>query len=310
MTKWGLAATIRAPADEILAFAAYHIDLGAHRLYLYLDAPDTAAFGALKAHPKIRVTRCDDAHWRRRGIPRPAKHQVRQCVNATHAYARRAEVDWLIHMDADEFLWPDAPVAALLSDLPADTLCGRIRPIEAVAGDGTLFKSFIPAGPERSDIVARLYPRFGAYVKGGFLSHVAGKLFARTGLDPLEFRIHNIFRDGVMNPGQTELTAIALCHCHAKSWEDWIAAFRYRLAKGAYRADLPAARPREQGGLGLHALLTRLETEEGEPGLRAFYDEICANSPAVRAALRAEGLLRICDLQLEAKRRKHFGSAG
>lgn len=306
MTTWGLVSTIKAPARDILEFAAYHIERGAHRLYLYLDEANAQAFAPLKAHPKVRVFTCDAAHWRKLGQTRPAKHQLRQTANATHAYRRRAEVDWLIHMDVDEFLWPDAPVADLLGALPAETLCARTRPIEALAGDGTLFKGFIPAGPERETIVERIYPQFGRYVKGGFLSHLAGKLFVRTGLGPLTLKIHNVFRETDMNPGETELPGVALCHCHAKSWEDWIATFRYRLEHGSYRAELAPSRPREQGGMSLHEVLGLIEAEEGETGLRAFYDELCADSPALRAALGAEGLLRECDLQLDAKRRKHF----
>ena len=307
MTTWGLIATIKAPTREILDFAAHHIELGAHRLFIFLDAPNPEARAALKAHPKVRVFTCDEAHWRKLGMKRPTKHQARQTGNATHAYRRKGgEVDWLIHMDVDEFLWPDRPVTEILGALSTKTLCARIRPVEALAGDGTLFKGFIPPGPERAATVARLYPRFGEHVKGGFLSHLAGKLFLRTGLGPLTVKIHNVFQGQRMNPGETELDNVLLCHCHAKSWEEWIAAYRYRLAHGSYRAELAPARPRDKGGLTLHELLNEIEAAEGEVGLRAFYDEFCADTPARRRALEAEGLLHRCDLQLDAKRRKQF----
>ena len=309
MATWGLSATIKAPDAEILDFAAHHLELGAHRLYLYLDAPAPGVFAHLKAHPKIRVTTCDDAHWCKLTGKRPAKHQVRQTANASHAYARRAEVDWLIHIDVDEFLWPDGLVGDILGALPADVLCARVRPIEAVAGDGTLFKGFIPSGPTRTATVNRLYPTYGRYLKGGFLSHVAGKLFVRTGLGPLQVKIHNVFRGDEMNPGEVELDRIELCHCHAKSWEDWIARFRYRHAKGSYRPDLASAERRDKGGLTLHELFAAIEAEDGEAGLRAFYDEICSDTPALRAALETEGLLRLCDLDLARKRRRHFPDA-
>lgn len=305
--KWGIVSTIKAAPEDILNFAAYHIELGAHRLFLYLDAPNPEAFAALKAHPKVRVFSCDDAHWRKLGIKRPVKHQVRQAANATDAYRRKgAEVDWLIHMDVDEFLWPDKPLPDILDALPEEALCARIRPAEALAGDGTLFKGFIPAGPDRAATVSRLYPRFGAHIKGGFMSHVAGKLFVRTGLKPLEIRIHNVFRGKDMNPGEVALDSILLLHCHAKSWEDWIAAYHYRLAHGSYRAELAPARDPAQGGLTLHQLLNGIEAAEGEAGLRAFYDELCADTPSLRRALEAEGLLHRCDLQLDAKRQKQF----
>lgn len=310
MTKWGLVSTIKAPASEILDFAAYHLDLGAHRLFIYLDEPNETARTHLKAHPKVRVFTCDAAHWKKLGLTRPSKHQPRQTANATHAYGRKPEVDWLIHMDVDEFLWPDAPMDQILSRLSDGTLCARTRPIEALSGDGSLFKAFIPSGPDRDTTVERLYPTFGHHVKGGFMSHLAGKLFVRTGLGDVRnkptFKIHNVFLGNQMNPGETELDDVALCHCHAKSWDDWRAALRFRHARGSYRAELAPSRPRDKGGMTLHELLSEIEADGGETGLRAFYDELCAATPRLTNALRAEGLLRECNLQLAARRRKHF----
>lgn len=306
MTTWGLCATILAPADEILRFAAYHLEAGAHRLYLYLDAENPAAYDALKAHPKIRVTTCDAAHWQRVAGRRPVKHQVRQTANATHAYGRAGDVGWLIHMDVDEFLVADTPVAQILGAQPPEVQTARTRPIEALAGDGTAFKGFIPNGPQRAATVGALYPTYGQYVKGGFLSHVAGKLFVRTGMTDVTVKIHNAFQGEVMNPGQVELPQIELAHCHAKTWEDWIAAYRYRLDKGSYRAELGPAQPRERGGLSLHELFGMIEAEDGTAGLRAFYDEVCADTPDLRARLDAHGLLRHVTLDLAAKRTRHF----
>lgn len=306
MTKWGLSATIKAGPGDILAFAAYHLDHGAHRLYIYLDDPNPEAYVHLKAHPKIRVITCDDAYWRKITGKRPKKHQIRQTLNATHAYGRRIEVDWLIHMDVDEYLWPQTTIADSLGALDANILCARTRPMESLSGDGTHFKGFIPNGPEREAIAARLYPQFGSFVKGGFLSHLAGKLFVRTGLDDLTVKIHNVFQGDTSNPGETELTSVNLCHAHAKSWEDWIAAYRFRHEQGSYRAELAANRPVEAGGMTMHELFQMIEADSGTEGLRAFFDEVCADTPRLRARLTKEGLLRVCDLGLDAKRRKHF----
>ncbi len=304
--RWGVVATVKAPCEQVLNFAAHHAELGAHRIHICLDVPDADLAEALRAHPKLRVLVCDAAHWRKLGMRRPVKHQVRQTMNATHMYNHRAQVDWLAHIDVDEFLWPETDMADILGRLRDDVFCARVRPIESLAGDGHGFKGLVPPGPERKKIVERLYPRYGHHVRGGFLSHVAGKIFARTGQPDVTLRIHNMFRGDDVNPGAVELDRVALCHRHVTDWPDWIAAYRYRLEKGSYRADLPPARPRERGGLSLHDLLSRIESEQGEPGLRAFFDELCADTPSRRAALREEGLLRICDLDLAAKRRKHF----
>ena len=68
--KWGLVATIKAPAAQVLAFAAHHLDLGAHRLFLYLDDENQAAFDALAAHPKCRPVLTDAAYWAKLGMKR------------------------------------------------------------------------------------------------------------------------------------------------------------------------------------------------------------------------------------------------
>lgn len=301
---WGLVATVKAPVTDVLNFVAHHVELGAHRVYIYLDAPDDTAFAPLKAHPKVRVTRCDDNYWSQHKR-RPKKHQVRQSANASHAY-RRSELDWLAHIDVDEFLWTPTPVADRLADLPETALCARLYPAEALAGDGTAFKTVPRPRERRQAITERLYPTFGRFLNGGFLSHVEGKLFLRTGLADIQFRIHNVFQDELKNPGEVPLDDIILCHLHAKSWEDFIAAYRFRLERGSYRADLAPMRPLLEGGMTLHHLLRTIEADRGEAGLRAFYDELCADTPDHRRRLRAEGLLHLCDLDLDRSRARQF----
>ncbi|MGB7241438.1 MAG: glycosyltransferase family 2 protein [Sulfitobacter sp.] len=303
-TRWGLVATVLAPTRDILQFAAYHLEAGAHRLYLYLDDDTCAAYPALKAHPKIRVTRCDAAHWQKLTGKRPKKHQVRQSQNATHAYRRRVEVDWLAHIDVDEFLVSDQPVATFLASVPPDCLTLRMHPMEALAGGASAFKAYVKQGPDRAPTVQALYPTYGAYLRGGFLSHVAGKIFLRTGLDGIELRIHNGFQGGVMNPGGITQDVIVLAHYHAPTWKKWRQHYAYRLDKGAYRPDLPPAD--KTGVTNLHDLLTSIEADEGEAGLRRFFDEVCADTPALRARLQARGLLRLHDLDLDATLSRHF----
>lgn len=303
---WGIVSTILAPKEDILRFCAYHLRAGAHRLYIYLDDPESDVFDILKAHRRIRPTRCTTGYWKKQGGARPVKHQVRQTLNATRAYHRKSEVDWLIHIDADEFLVSPAPLSKVLGNLPADVTCARVRPMEVLAGAPTLFKAHIPKTANRDAILRRIYPTYGAFVKGGFLSHVAGKVFVRPGIEGLKLRIHNAFVDGVQNPDQIELDSVDLAHLHAKTWEDWIAAYRYRLEKGSYREELGPNKSRQTGGVTMHELLNQIETDEGERGLRAFYDEMCAASPALLARLEDANLLKQADLQLDAALNAEF----
>ncbi|APG46459.1 glycosyltransferase family 2 protein [Phaeobacter porticola] len=305
---WGVVATIKAEATAILAFAAHHLERGAHRLYLYLDTPCPEAWPHLKAHPKIRPTLCDASYWARAKHGRPQKHQPRQTHNATRCYRNQAhgEVDWLIHMDVDEFLWAQTAIGAQLAALPTDAICARVRPLEALAGSEDAYKAPVPQHADSDGALQRLYPSYGQDLRGGFLSHVQGKQFLRCGPAPFELRIHNAYLADIENPGRVELSATDLCHRHCQDWSHWLAQYRYRLERGSYRAALKPHRPRANGGRNLHEVLSEIEEKDGLAGLRAFFDTVCADSPLLRDRLQAEGLLRVREFDLAGVTAKHF----
>lgn len=306
MDTWGVVSTIKAPAYDILRFVAHHLEAGAHRIYICLDAPCPEARPFLKAHKQVRLFHCGQKHWKQLNGYRPKMHQPRQTLNATHVYHKANEVDWLIHIDVDEFLVADQPIAAQLSSMQFDILAARSRPMELLAGGTNAFKRFIPPGPDREKLVNDLYPTFGEHLKGGFLSHIAGKLFVRTGIKDLKLRIHNAFLSGDFIEPEKRLTGTDLAHLHTLSWEHWLNHFTYRFNKGSYRSDLGAERSRSQGGMSKHELFAALQAEDGEKGLRSFFDEVCADSPALRQRLAEQNLLSIVDLNLDATLSKHF----
>lgn len=164
--SWGVIATAKAPAREILNFAAHHLELGADQVTIYLDTPNDSASLAMQDHPACRCILTDDAYWQAKSY-RPVKHQVRQQLNATHCLSNSNCVDWLAHIDIDEFLWPiGAPVATQLGDLHDETLSARVRPIEAMEADpgdpptdGTIwFKSCAADPKERRAETKAIYP--------------------------------------------------------------------------------------------------------------------------------------------------------
>lgn len=310
MVKWGVIATIKAEVPAIMRFVAHHLELGAHRVYVYLDTPNPEAQQLLRDHPRCRVVRCDDGYWKRHNGSRPDMHQPRQTFNATRAYHRALEVDWLMHMDVDEFLVSDVQIGNLLGTLPDTVQCARARPMELLAGGDPMheaaFKTFIPAGKERERTVAALYPTFGDHLKGGFLSHIAGKIFVRTGIDDLKIRIHNAFLHGETNPNHVELPELHLAHFHATDWETWHAHFAYRHQSGSYRESLGPSRSRSRGGISMHELFAMLYKDGGEASLRMFFDEVCADTPALRARLQAQGHLKCSSFAFDTNVAKHF----
>ncbi len=304
---WGLVATIKAPSEAILNFAAHHLDIGAHRIHVFLDEDSEGARHALAAHPRCTVTSTDDAYWAQRGM-RPEKHQTRQTVNATRAYRRRPGVNWLGHIDVDEFLHPaGSTIADQLAALPTDARTARVRPVEALAaidgGAPEWFKGCHPRQSLRNAQTSEIYPTFGALVNGGFLSHVAGKIFVRTGQDGINLRIHNAFDEDGRVENKHDLEQTRLCHFHAPSWQAWQRAYRYRLAAGSYRADLKGAASIPTT---MNALFRTIEEDGGEDALRSFYEDVCTATPALRARLDSHGLLHHVALDLDAKRARHF----
>ncbi|MFD0858404.1 glycosyltransferase family 2 protein [Roseovarius aquimarinus] len=307
---WGLVATIKAPAREILDFAAHHLELGAHRLHIYLDEDRPEARRVLRSDPRCTVTVTNDDYWSRRR-QRPEKHQARQTANATRAYRRNPGVDWLGHIDVDEFLMPGGtPLAAQLAALPQDARTARIRPIEALAepdgGAPRWFKACHPRQSPRNAQTERVYPTYGALLNGGFLSHVTGKIFVRTGMEDISLRIHNAFDAGGRIPNDHDLGQTHLCHMHAPSWETWQRNYRYRLAAGSYRPELQGA---ASVPTTMNALFTAIEADGGEAALRRFYEEVCTASPELLSRLDAHGLLHRIDLDPGAARARIFPGA-
>ena len=168
MTRWGIVSTIKAPLEAIQAFAAHHLELGAHRILIYLDDPDPETEAALRAHSKVRVRACDRAYWKASGQNRPKKHQPRQTYNASQAYAATKDVDWLCHIDVDEFLWSDGNISGLLDAQPDSTRTARVRPMELLSGSDTAYKAWIPPAQTATALPRGSIQRLVGFSRAGF----------------------------------------------------------------------------------------------------------------------------------------------
>ena len=309
-STWGIVATAKARAEDILRFAAHHIDAGASLVHVFLDESNPKAFDALVKHPRCNVTVCDESYWQQLSGERPEKVEQRQSVNASYSYRQQTDIDWLMHADVDEFLVSDRPLAEVLGGLPDDIDTFRARPMEALATSRketpTAFKDFVPSDGKRAAKTKRIYPTFGPYMNAGFLSHLGGKVFVRVGLPNVKFRIHNAFQDGEFIDREASSDSVRLAHLHATNWENWSTAFPFRLKQGAYRHGLKPVAHDEIGDISLNDLFHVLLEDGGIDGLRLFFDEVCADSPELRERLEALGLLVLHDLDLDAKLARHF----
>ncbi|WP_323763429.1 glycosyltransferase family 2 protein [Marinovum sp.] len=303
LPTWGVVCTTHAPLAEIQRFAAHYLHLGASRVTLYLDspAPEVGAFFA--GHAAIEVITCDADFWQTAGKRRPEAHQLRQAHNATQAY-RASELDFLGHFDTDEFLLPEVEVARGLRFMPENCAQARVRPVELLAaqdGPPRHFKrSHRQAGVPRAAL-SEIYPNYGAYLTGGFVSHTSGKVFARTRLADVRFGIHGLRLDGMAVGNEADLPRMKLAHCHAASFDHFRDRVRFRLTRGSYR------KPEDDDAMRLGDVLDFVLDTEGDAGLRHFFDEVCSDSAALRERLARHDMLVTQELDLDARVREVFG---
>ncbi len=277
--RWGLCATVDAPPEEVEAFVAHHLHLGAAHVWIFLDDP--GACTDLAPLPRATLTRCTDAYWGRTLGRRPEKHQNRQSHKMQRIYAG-TDLPWVAHLDIDEFLHPARDVA----DVPPDAPMLRMAPWEALHDPGHFtarhFRAVL-SGPDKAEARARVFGPHAPLLASGALGHAAGKCFFRTGLSRFEPRIHGAFRAGTRVPGGAFSPDITLLHFHANDAARWKARLAFRLTRGAYQYNPP--------------LQAWLQTAD-DAAIDRFWRDTHESTPALLHKLRAENALLTADLHL------------
>lgn len=304
--RWGTVTLTNAPLHRIAAFAAHHLDLGAAAVHLYLDRPDPEAAAALSQNPAVHVTTCDAEWWAGQKKSRMRAHQMRQSWVATQCYKITA-LHWLAHVDVDEFLLPRRPLPEILAAVPDDMAALLIPPVELLAEapghDGPArFKTTPRMAGHDKLLLDQLYPTFGMHLRGGYVSHLEGKLITRTGIAGLRLGLHGLIHNGapVENRARAGADDVLLGHAHAPDWETFRAHLAFRMTRGSYRKA-------DDGRFRLRDMLDYLSQTEGDAGLRGFFDEVCTARPDLVAALDRHGMLVTWPMDSDAAIARHFG---
>lgn len=303
---WATVATLKEPVERVKAFVAQHVYLGASEIWLYFDDPEDPAIPVVEKVPQVRVVRCTPEH-KAAHSNKAGTHEGRQKANANHAYARTG-ADWMIHLDADEMVQADRPVAALLAEAQGDVI--RLAPFEALhyakaALNGRpshYFRGALPDTPQGRRAAEAAYGRFAGTLAAGMLSHAAGKFLVRTGLPDMRLSIHAPFR-GDRRAAAVDATEARLLHFHGDDYDHWRSHLERRLSGGAYIAKFQKDK---QGPENLFHTLVTLQRRRGEAGLRKFWLTVCCFSPGKRVLKRFGALYR-CNLWLETKVAAVFG---
>ncbi|MGH1367695.1 MAG: glycosyltransferase family 2 protein [Maritimibacter sp.] len=194
MTSWGVVATVDEPPELIAAFAAYHVAIGAREVRLYFDTPNPEARALLAHIPEVIITECDDAYWaaspKGQRFPRQTN---RQMVNANHAY-ERANVTWLLHSDADEYVRDGAALTQALGEISPEADVVRLLVLERLRRPHDpgahlfegVFRRWDREHGQRKD---EIYGRYTKFLNLGMAGHRIGKSLARTGRG-LDMQVH------------------------------------------------------------------------------------------------------------------------
>jgi hypothetical protein len=200
---------------------------------------------------------------------------------------------WLAHVDVDEFLLPDRPIAEVLDTVPLGQPLLAIAPWEALH-DATLADDIFTARHFRTafkpswleGLHELVFTPFHVMLPQGVLSHCNGKCFFRIGVPRLQPRIHGAFRDKVrMIPGPF-CPDIALLHFHAQDAVRWRDNLQFRLTRGAYMFNPE-----------LQAFLTAATDAQ----IDDFYRKVQVSDPETIAGLEELGLVRTAELGLRAR---------
>lgn len=291
MPSWGVVATVKAPEEQVLAFIAHHLALGAARIWVYFDDPDDPAYASVSRLRRVTAKRCTNWSWALRG-GRPVSLINRQIRNARHAQ-RKCRLDWLGHIDVDEFLHAHRPVADILGAVPPDLPGLLMEPFEAMydpALPDDIFTARHFRGPlmgATRDLQTAIFGQAALVLSKGALSHVLGKGFCRIGFPDAVLRLHAVFVNKLHfhMPFHPDLRIL---HFHAQNPESWLRDLPFRLRHGAYSF------PDERA-------LKDFLTGASDDDRRAFYAETMTLTPEKLALLQAHDRLITADLHLRDK---------
>ncbi len=198
--RWGVVMTASEPLALVETNVRWHLATGAETVFVFLDDPNDPSKDALGAIPNCSVHLCDDRYWNEAKPKngRPPSQMRRQTINANWAQSH-CDLDWLFHIDADEFIWQDGNLRSELADHRDPRTELNLPVFERVFPKGQQQSLFDGAFRASSDLTSdQAYAVFGSFaslIKRGQYSHGAGKSGVCVGAG-LRLGVHNATRTG------------------------------------------------------------------------------------------------------------------
>jgi Glycosyl transferase family 2 len=236
--------TVKDSPANVERFVARNLAAGADHMLVFLDARDREVEELLATHDHVTCVVTGDDYWLGR---RWTDLNVRQLVNANLANAALAPfgwAEWLFHIDGDEALEIDRE--RLLEEVPTDTPCVLLDPLEAVSrwhwqGNVDLFKRLLDK-PELELLTALGTidrPDNLAYFRG----HVRGKVGMRPGLEWRLF-LHRIKTSGYGDVEGFTADWLRLRHYESYDGKEFVRKWLAHVGAGPMRLRPPRDRLR------------------------------------------------------------------
>ncbi len=286
MSSWGTVTLADEPPGLLLAFAAHHVAMGASEVHIFLDRPDPATATLLQMVPGVRVTQCDRAFWEANGGRRLKLQTKRQEIVGNLAYAQ-AGVEWLAHIDADEFLYTDGNLSAELSYLPSEMDAVLFPVRERVwrldSQPSTIFDGLLRVPiPGKVNTAFAFYGPAARFLARGLSGHTAGKTIMRTGRS-IGVGIHKPPELAQLTVLESSLTRVL--HFDGLTPFHWIFK-RWRYAIGPEKRD-PTRRVNAR-----HTLISELSEVPSFRGAVNIYQQAATLSVELEGTLSALGLIQ------------------
>ncbi|QDC08784.1 glycosyltransferase family 2 protein [Oceanicola sp. D3] len=306
--SFAVTATVREPAELVLAFVAHHLELGAKKIIIYLDDPDDPVRPLLVKTPRVNAIRCTEAYWNEvtNGRGRPPNQNARQAVNASQAY-KKVKADYLLHLDADEFLHMARPFAEEIARLEDDDVWLRVPAVERcwLEGDASdhIFSGVFRHPIKQAPLIAkRIYgEEVTPFLANGLAGSSHGKPLVRTG-HKVQVQVHAAKLPGKNNgwAKHKKATGLHVLHFDGLTPLHWAAKTLRYAEQGDEAIDklLHQERARQ-----VREVRDNISTM---PELLRFFRKITGLTPDQSRALTEHGRLSAMKIDPEAAMRRVF----
>jgi hypothetical protein len=299
--KWHVGAIVNEPEAEILRFAAWYASQGAHGITLFFDNPDDPTATLMEQHPNVTVIRCTPDFWQDLGLTPDVRFTKRQNAALNWLY-RQTPADWLLNVDADEFMYT-APgsIQALLEGQPEDIEVVRVETAEVVllkslSGQKSHYR--LPMARTTAQTVYGESLRFFGPKRKGLVGHAAGKAFVRCGNSDLRLRQH--WAESISGRAISECIIpaapnAALLHHIGDKYDVWREKIEWRLSSRGYIASLN------------QVMTEALNADDCEERFQALYDDLHGCSDERFQRLQVAGVYMSVDKGPDAVAQEVFG---